>query len=291
MLLLVVGFGFKIAAVPFHVWTPDAYEGAPTPITAFMSTGPKAAAFAAIIRVMVEGMPQLAEQWTVIIAVLAVLTMTLGNVVAIVQGSVKRMLAYSSIAHTGYIMIGLAAFVNNPQQSQDAIASVLIYSVIYVFMNMGAFGIAIWLQNTGKGIDEEDYNGLAQWAPIPALAMAVCLFSLTGLPPTGGFFGKFFVFRAAIDSGLAWLAIVGALNSAVSAFFYLRIIVAMYFRPAPEGAREKALPTGALFMSVAMVVVIIAIIATGIYPGPVVEWATDSAGTLFQTVRTAAGLP
>jgi NADH-quinone oxidoreductase subunit N len=293
MLLLIVGFSFKIAAVPFHIWTPDAYEGAPTPVTAFMSTGPKAAGFAALMRVLIQGMPQLAEQWTVIIAVLAVLTMTLGNVVAIVQKSIKRMLAYSSIAHTGYIMIGVAAFTNSSSslKQQEAIGSVLIYAGIYTFMNMGAFGIAIWLQNKGEGVDEENFNGLGSWAPIPALAMAVCMFSLTGLPPTGGFFGKFFVFRAAIDNGYTWLAIVAALNSAVSAFFYLRVIVAMYFRPAPEGIKERAQPTGALFMSTAMLAVIGVIIFMGIYPGPVIDWAKDSAAPLFQIVKTAAGQP
>ncbi|NWJ44834.1 MAG: NADH-quinone oxidoreductase subunit N [Chloroflexi bacterium] len=289
MLLLLVGFGFKIAAVPFHIWTPDAYEGAPTPITAFMSTGPKAAAFAAMVRVMVQGIPQLSEQWTIVIAVLAVLTMTLGNLVAIVQKSVKRMLAYSSIAHTGYIMIGLAAYVNSPEKGRDAIGSILLYSVIYVFMNMGAFGIAIWLQNTGNGIDEEDYNGLGSWAPIPALAMAVCLFSLTGLPPTGGFFGKFFVFRAAIDSDLTWLVIIGALNSAVSAFFYLRIIVAMYFRPAPEGIKERAQPTRALFITTALVLITAAILILGIYPGPALDWARDGATPFFEGIKTAIG--
>jgi NADH-quinone oxidoreductase subunit N len=238
-------------------------------------------------------MPQVAEQWTIIIAVLAVLTMTLGNVVAIVQKSIKRMLAYSSIAHTGYIMIGVAAFTNAavPEKQKEAIGSVLIYAAIYTFMNMGAFGIAIWLQNKGEGIDEENFNGLGSWAPIPALAMAVCMFSLTGLPPTGGFFGKFFVFRAAIDNGYTWLAIVAALNSAVSAFFYLRVIVAMYFRPAPEGIKERAQPTGALFMSTAMLAVIGVIIFMGIYPGPVIDWAKDSAAPLFQIVKTAAGQP
>ncbi len=294
MLLLIVGLGFKIAAVPFHVWTPDAYEGAPTPITAFMSTGPKAAAFAALIRVMVQGLPQLAEQWTLIIAILAILTMTLGNVVAIAQKSVKRMLAYSSIAHTGYIMIGLAAFVNNPQLpnlQRDAIGSVLIYSLIYVFMNIGAFGIAIWVQNKGGGIDVDDFNGLGSWAPVPALAMAVCLFSLTGLPPTGGFFGKFFVFRAAIDSGLTWLVIIAALNSAVSAFFYLRVIVAMYFRPASEDVKTRNQPTGAFFLSAAMIIVTIAILFLGIYPGPALDLAKDSAGQLFQVVKIATGQP
>src|SRR5689334_16149747 len=210
MLLMIVGFGFKIAAVPFHVWTPDAYEGAPTPVTAFMSVGPKAAGFAAILRIMIVGLPILSAQWAVIIAVLAVLTMTLGNVVAIAQTSVKRMLAYSSIAHTGYIMIGVAAYLNTaaPSKQNDAISSVLMYSLIYVFMNIGAFAILIYVQNRQGGADVQDFDGLGQWSPLAALAMAWCLLSLTGIPPTGGFFGKFYVFRAAIDNGYTWLAVI-----------------------------------------------------------------------------------
>jgi len=298
MLLMVVGFGFKIAAVPFHVWTPDAYEGAPTPITAFMSVGPKAAGFAALIRVMVEAMPTLSGQWTIIIAVLAALTMTLGNVVAIAQTSVKRMLAYSSIAHTGYIMVGLAAYVNssgpsdpNYLRQNDAISSVLIYSLIYVFMNIGAFAILIYVQNRQGGANVDDFSGLGRWSPVAALAMALCLFSLAGIPPTGGFFGKFFVFRAAINSDLLWLAIIGVLNSAVSAFFYLRVVVSMYFNPAPDGI-ERRLDSGrSLFLTVAMVVICVAIIALGVYPTPALGFAQDGAAPLFQVVKSAFGQP
>ncbi|MEI6046173.1 MAG: NADH-quinone oxidoreductase subunit N [Chloroflexota bacterium] len=297
MLLLLVGFGFKIAAVPFHVWTPDAYEGAPTPISAFMSVGPKAAGFAALIRVMVEGMPTLSNQWTIIIAVLAVLTMTLGNVVAIAQNSVKRMLAYSSIAHTGYIMVGVAAYVNsngvdtNVARQNDSISSVLIYSLIYVFMNIGAFGILIYLQNQQGGAEVDDFNGLARWSPIAALAMALCLFSLAGIPPTGGFFGKFFVFRAAINSNLLWLTIIGALNSAVSAFFYLRVVVAMYFNPQSEESKSKLVPTRSFFLTAALVIICVAILVLGLYPDPALKLAQDGATPLFQVVKAAAGQP
>lgn len=287
MLLLIVGFGFKIAAVPFHLWTPDAYEGAPTPVAAFMSVGPKAAGFAALIRVLVQGMPALSDQWAVIIAVLAILTMTLGNVVAIAQKSVKRMLAYSSIAHTGYIMVGLAAFSNNatPERQRDAIGSVLIYSAIYVFMNIGAFAVIAWIQYKGGGPNLEDFNGLATWSPASALLMAVFLFSLTGLPPTGGFLGKFFVFRAAIDNGYTWLAIVGVLNSAVSAFFYLNVIVSMYFRPPPTGV-ERVRTGGSVLLFSALIIITIAIIIFGIYPGPALDLAKDGASPLFE--RAAA---
>ncbi len=291
MLLLIVGFGFKIAAVPFHVWTPDAYEGAPTPVTAFMSVGPKAAGFAALLRVMIVGLPVLSSQWAVIIAILAVLTMTLGNVVAIAQGSVKRMLAYSSIAHTGYIMIGLAAYLNTSStlRQNDAISSVLIYSLIYVFMNIGAFAILIYVQNRQGGADVKDFNGLAQWSPLAAIAMAWCLVSLTGIPPTGGFLGKFYVFRAAIDNGYTWLAIVGVLNSAVSAFFYLRVIYNMYFSPVPEDVQARIEPSKGGYIAFALVIISIAILVLGIFPDPALNLARDGASPLVQLGKAAIG--
>ncbi len=291
MLMLVIGFGFKIAAVPFHVWTPDAYEGAPTPVAAFMSVGPKAAGFAALLRVMVQALPALAAQWAVVIAVLAVLTMTLGNVVAIAQPSVKRMLAYSSIAHTGYIMVGLAAYLNtaSPQKQEDAISSVLIYSLIYVFMNIGAFGILIYVQNRQGGADVTDFDGLGQWAPAAALAMAWCMVSLTGIPPTGGFLGKFYVFRAAIDNGYTWLAIIGVLNSAVSAFFYLRVIYTMYFNPVSEEVQARLQPTKSGFIATGLVIVSIALLLLGIIPDAALNLARDGASPLVQIAKSAIG--
>lgn len=291
MLLMVAGFGFKIAAVPFHVWTPDAYEGAPTPITAFMSVGPKAAGFAAMLRVLIQALPALAVQWSVIIAVLAVLTMTLGNVVAIVQNNVKRMLAYSSIAHTGYIMVGLAAYLNtsSPDKQNDAISSVLLYSLIYVFMNMGAFAILIYAQNRQGGAEVETFDGLAQWAPGMALAMAWCMLSLTGIPPTGGFLGKFYVFRAAINNGYTWLAVVGVINSAISAFFYLRIIYSMYFNPISDEDKAKLQPSKTGFIAAGVVIASIALLLLGILPGPTLDLARDGADPLIQVVRTATG--
>jgi NADH-quinone oxidoreductase subunit N len=297
MLLLIVGFGFKIAAVPFHVWTPDAYEGAPTPVTAFMSVGPKAAGFAALIRVLVQGMPQLANQWSIVIAVLAVLTMTFGNFVAIPQRSLKRMLAYSSIAHTGYIMVGLAAAYKPGAPGgidSEAISSILIYSLIYTFMNIGAFGILIWIQTLGGGADVEDMSGLSTWAAAPALGMAICLLSLTGIPPMAGFFGKFFVFRSAINNGFTWLAIIGVLNSAVSAFFYLRVIVAIYMNPLPERikARVAVLTSergklSAPFLTAAMILVIIAIFALGIIPDYTLGLAKNGADLVITTAKQA----
>jgi NADH-quinone oxidoreductase subunit N len=291
MLLIVVALGFKIAAVPFHVWTPDAYEGAPTPVTAFMSVGPKAAGFAALLRILIQGLPTLAAQWSVIIAVLAVLTMTLGNVVAIAQGSVKRMLAYSSIAHTGYIMIGLAAYLNtnSPERQSDAISAVLIYSLIYVFMNMGAFAVLIYVQNRQGGPDVNDFDGLAVWAPGIAAGMAFFMLSLTGIPPTGGFLGKFYVFRAAIDNGYTWLAIVGVLNSALSAFFYLRVIYTMYFAPISDEARARLQPSKSGFIAVGVIVACIALLLLGILPGPALDLARDGANPLIYVVKTASG--
>lgn len=297
MLLLIVGFGFKIAAVPFHVWTPDAYEGAPTPVTAFMSVGPKAAGFAALVRVLVQGMPQLASQWSIVIAVLAVLTMVFGNIVAIPQRSVKRMLAYSSIAHTGYIMVGLAAaYKPGVGIDPEAVSSVLIYSLIYTFMNIGAFGIVIWVQNLGGGPDVDDLGGLSQWAPAPALGMAVCLFSLTGIPPLAGFFGKFFVFRSAINNGLTWLAIIGVLASAVSAFYYLRVIVSMYMSPVPERVKGRVVDVvkerggaSAPFLTAAMVLVIIGIFVLGIIPDFALSLAKEGGNLLLTVTKQAVG--
>lgn len=299
MLLLIVGLGFKIAAVPFHVWTPDAYEGAPTPITAFMSVGPKAAGFAALIRVLVQGMPQMANQWSLVIAIMAVATMTLGNLAAIPQRSVKRMLAYSSIAHTGYMLVGLAA-VYTPASAgginNEAISTILIYALIYVFMNIGAFGILIWIQNLGGGPNIEDMAGLSTWAAAPALGMAICLISLTGIPPTAGFFGKFFVFRSAINDGWTWLVIIGVLNSAVSAFFYLRVIVSMYMNPVPEAIKQRITAIterrgsmAAPYLTAAMAVVVIAIFVLGIVPDFALTLAKDGAGLVISTAKTALG--
>jgi NADH-quinone oxidoreductase subunit N len=233
----------------------------------------------------------MAAQWSVVIAVLAVLTMTLGNITALLQNSVKRMLAYSSIAHTGYIMVGLAAFLNtaDSQKRSDAISSVLIYSLIYVFMNIGAFAILIYVQNRQGGADVDDFNGLSIWSPAAALGMAVCMFSLTGIPPTGGFVGKFWVFRAAIDNGYAWLAIVGAVNSAISAYFYLRVIYSMYFNPISDEARARIRPTASGFIAAGVVIACIAIIALGIFPGPALGLAQDGANPLIQQVVVPAG--
>ncbi|MCD6289584.1 MAG: NADH-quinone oxidoreductase subunit N, partial [Anaerolineae bacterium] len=223
MALLVVGFGFKVAAVPFHMWTPDVYQGAPTPITAFMSVGAKAAGFAAFLRLFAGALGAEKSAWVPAVAVLAVLTMTVGNFAALRQASLKRMLAYSSIAHAGYILVGVAA------ANARGMAAVLFYLFVYAFMNIGAFAVIIALERQGEGdVLADQARGLAHRHPLIAAAMAIFMFSLTGVPPLAGFFGKLYLFQAAVQAHLAWLAIVGVLNSAASAYYYLRVVVAMY---------------------------------------------------------------
>ena len=267
-LLLTIGLGFKAAAVPFHMWTPDAYQGAPTPVTAFMSVAPKVTAFAAIIRVMAQGLAPLREQWVPLVIVLAVLTMGLGNIVAIAQRNVKRMLAYSSIAHTGYMLVGLAAF-RTIDGGDLAIPSLLFYNFAYTFMNIGAFAIIAWLQAHGLGDTLDDFNGLAVTAPRHAAAMAVFLFSLTGVPPLLGFYAKYYIIQAAIEAGYTWLAIVVVVLSAVSAYFYLRVVAAMYFgAPVGEPGRRPA-----RFFGVGLAAMVLATLVFGILSGPILDLA------------------
>jgi NADH-quinone oxidoreductase subunit N len=271
LLMLVVGLGFKAAAVPFHMWTPDAYTGAPTPITAFMSVGPKAAAFAAILRVLVVALWPMAEQWTLAVTVLAVMTMVLGNIVAVSQRNVKRMLAYSSIAHTGYMLAGLAAF--TPSGNDLGVPSLLYYTIAYVFTNIGAFGVVIWIQSRGGGTDLDDYNGLASRAPLPAAALAVCLFSLLGVPPLLGFWAKYYVIVATIQANLVWLAVVIVLTSAVSAYFYLRVIAVMYF-----GEATSRLPSRqTTLLGLGLTLAVAATIAFGVFSAPVLNLAQNYA--------------
>lgn len=232
--LIAVSFGFKVAAVPFHMWTPDVYEGAPTPVTAFMSVGTKAASFAALLRILVVGLPTLtiagttAAAWVTALALIAALTVVLGNFVALRQTNLKRMLAYSSIAHAGYIMMAVAA-AGHPTVADQGVQAALIYMMTYALTNMGAFAIIILIEkNDGTGIDLNNLDGLFAQRPLLALLMAFFMLSLTGIPLTAGFVGKWYVFWSAIDAELYWLAIIGALTSVVGAFYYLRIIVKMF---------------------------------------------------------------
>lgn len=242
ILLLVIGLGFKVAAVPFHMWTPDAYEGAPTPVSAYMSVIPKVAGFAAMIRILVQALEPVRDDWVILVGVLAVITMAFGNIVAITQRSVKRMLAYSSIGHTGYILAGFAAFTVAESTDELAVSSVLYYLLAYAFMNIGAFAIVTWIQHRGRGVDIENFNGLATQSPLTAVAMTVFMLSLMGLPPLVGFYAKYYIILAAVEADMLWLGVAIVLASAASAFFYLRVVVAMYFSEpideAPEGRTQ-----------------------------------------------------
>jgi NADH-quinone oxidoreductase subunit N len=229
--LILVGFVFKVSAVPFHMWVPDVYQGAPSPVTGFMAGAVKAASFAAFLRLFYMAFFPARSDWVGIVIVLAIATMTLGNIVALVQRNVKRMLAYSSIAHAGYILVGMAAL---SLENTRAASAVMYYLLVYAFMTMGAFALVCALENRGdtRGLELEDLSGLGLRRPMLGVAMAVFMFAMAGIPPTAGFFGKYYIFNAAIERGLTWLAVVGVLNSALSLYYYLRIVVYMYFRPA-----------------------------------------------------------
>ncbi len=229
MLLMMTGFAFKIAAAPFHMWTPDVYEGAPTPMTAFMSAGPKAAGFAALLRIFLLALPTLQAEWSQVLWVLAVLTMTVGNITALRQDNIKRVLAYSSIAHAGYALVGFAA------GNATGTAGILFYMLSYAFMNIGAFAIIILVSKKGEtNGNVSDFAGLGFKRPVLAVVMTIFLFSLAGMPPTAGFIGKFYLFSGAIQKGYIWLAVIGVLNSAASVYYYLRITVYMYMKEATE---------------------------------------------------------
>ena len=228
--LILVGFGFKVGAVPFQMWTPDVYEGAPTSVTAFMAAGAKIAGFAALMRVFSTAFPDVATDIAPVIAIIAALTMIVGNVAAVSQKNIKRMLAYSSIAHAGYILMAFVAF-ENPALKNDAIAAGIFYLVAYAITNFGSWAIVISLeQENGKGLALEDYAGLGRSNPLMAVAMTIFMLSLTGIPPTLGLVGKLYLFRVVVEGGYLWLAIIGILTSLISAFYYLRLIVIMYMK-------------------------------------------------------------
>ena len=258
MFLLVVGFGFKVALVPFHQWAPDVYEGAPTSIAAFISAGPKAAGFAAFLRIFMEALQSLQSEWIVLVTILAALTMTVGNLVAIAQRNIKRMLAYSSIAHAGYVLVGLAA------ASKDGISGAMFYLFVYCVMNIGAFGVVILARTEdGESLMISDYAGLGFKKPLLALFMTIMLLSLAGFPPTAGFVGKFYIFRSAVESGQIWLVIIGAINTAISAFYYLRVVVAMYMREPEAELDFLAYPR---LLIVALTLAAIGVVLIGILP-------------------------
>jgi NADH-quinone oxidoreductase subunit N len=264
LILFAVAFSFKIAAVPFHMWAPDAYEGAPTSVTAFMSVGPKAAGFAVLGRVFLQAFPMVKNEWSAILIPIAILTMAVGNIVALSQTNIKRMLAYSSIAHAGYALLGVIA------GTADGLAGMMNYMLIYAFMNIGAFAVIIMLRSEGfKGDVITDYEGLAKTHPLPAALMLIFMFSLTGIPPTAGFMGKFYLFMSAINEGYTWVVLIAVVFSAISAYFYLRIVMLMYMRE----PRETVVLTTSPSLGLALALTAIAVLAIGIYPAPVINLA------------------
>jgi NADH-quinone oxidoreductase subunit N len=272
LVLLLVGFGFKAALVPFHAWAPDVYEGAPTTVTAFMTVGPKAAAFAALARALAEAFPSLARDWTFLLWAVSILTMTLGNVVAVQQTNIKRMLAYSAIAHAGYILIGLVA------NTRSGYGAVLFYLVIYAIMNLGALTIVLSLSRQGdKSVNLDDYAGLGQRAPFAAAALSVFLISLAGIPLTGGFIGKFYLFSSALPHYLG-LVIIGVLNSVISVYYYFRVMVFMYMREPSQGEPEPE-PINHSVMAI-IAICVVGVFWLGIQPSGLLHLASNSVLTL-----------
>ena len=273
--LILIGLGFKVSAVPFHMWTPDVYQGAPTPVTGFMSVAAKAGGFAALLRVFVVALPELSDSILPLLWVLSALTMFLGNFVAIAQSNIKRMLAYSSIAHAGYILMALVSF-GKPGIAQESVASVLYYLVAYAFTSFGAWAVVIALEKTAGvqdapgGLTLDDYAGLGRKQPLLAAAMAIFMFSFTGVPPTIGFMGKFYLFRTAVEGGLIGLALIGVLTSLVSAYYYLRVVVIMYMRDGEPVVRQEGLLNLTVGAS-AVLVVILSLISA-----PLFAWVSQA---------------
>jgi NADH-quinone oxidoreductase subunit N len=266
--LLLIGFGYKISMVPFHMWTPDVYEGAPTPVTAYMSAATKAAGFAALLRVLQIALPDLIATWQVALAGLAALTMIVGNIAAVAQSNIKRMLAYSAVAHAGFILCALVGL-----DVPGATQSFLYYVLAYSLMNLGAFAVVIAIEQVGEErFDIADLAGLGWRQPLLGAAMAIFMFSLAGVPPLAGFFAKVLVFYVAYQAGFWWLALIGLLTSVVSAFYYLRIVVNMYMRDRPEPARSFV--TSPLLVGVAVAAILI--VLQGFLIGPVFDLVTPT---------------
>lgn len=280
--MMLVGFGFKIATAPFHIWTPDVYEGAPTPVTAFMAAGPKAAGFASFIRVFVFGLPfvvsasnatagNLHQLWVDVLVVMAILTMTLGNVVAIVQNNVKRLLAYSSIAHAGYALVGFVAAgaASDLTQRNNAITAVIFYLLTYAVMNIGAFAVVQLIARSGdRRTSIDDYRGIGFESPVLAFSLSLFMLSLLGMPLTAGFMGKIMVFGSAIDQHYYKLVVVGVLNTALSAYYYLRLIIVMFFGERTVAWKPPAVPAS---VALALVITVLGVLYLGIFPGRIIN--------------------
>ncbi len=284
MVLVVVGFGFKISMVPFHFWTPDVYEGAPTPVTAFVSVASKAASFALLVRFLIAVFPETAviggqdiqSFWVNLMAAAAAITMTLGNVVALAQRNIKRLLAYSSIAQAGYTLIGVAAI---HSQEGQGVASVAFYMFMYTFTNLLAFAVVILFSEATGSETIADLAGLNRRSPWLALVMTIALLSLAGIPPTAGFFGKFFLFNAAVQAGLVWLAILGVLNSIVALYYYLVVIKVMYVDRSPD--EDKPIPVSSAYGWVLVITSVAILIIGTVGAQPIFDWAVNSARALF----------
>jgi NADH-quinone oxidoreductase subunit N len=280
--LMLIGFAFKVAAVPFHMWTPDVYEGAPTPITAFMAVGVKLAAFAGFLRIFVAHLGPVSAQWTPVLWVIAALTMTTGNVIALVQTNIKRMLAYSAIAHAGYLLVGMTA--------ANAVSggAMLYYLLGYAFTNLGAFAVVVALGRRGAPHEEiSDYRGLATRQPALAAAMALFMLSLTGVPPLAGFVGKFYLFSAALSQGLVGLVIIAVLNSAASAYYYISVIVAMYME---EGGAEIVPMRKRPALIATVAIALAGVLAVGIYPQPYIAAASNAFASAMSAAPIHAAL-
>jgi NADH-quinone oxidoreductase subunit N len=283
IVMLIAGFGFKIAAVPFQFWVPDVYEGAPTPVTMFLSVGSKAAGFAILIRVFTAsftGVEVLSTEWALIIAVISAIGMTLGNIAAIAQKNIKRLLAYSSIAHAGYLMIGVAAIGMSQGVDLDAQGSTLFYLIAFVFTDLAAFTAIIGISRFLNSDNIKDYSGLGKRSPWLASALTLALLSLTGFPPTAGFLAKFYIFSAGINNGLLWLVVIAAVNTVISAYFYLNVIKVMWMEePSPESAKIQAVKASAVF-DLSLAIPSALILVFGIIPALAIE-ITEMAARIF----------
>ncbi len=271
--LMFVGLAFKVSAAPFQIWAPDVYQGAPTPVSAFLSAGPKAAAFAIFLRIFMTAFEPIGGGWEPLVWMSALLSMTIGNFAALLQSNVKRLLAYSSIAHAGYVMVALTA------RSDIGVAAAMFYLAAYAFMNIGAFAVVTHLSGKGERYQSvDDFSGLAQKQPLVAAMLTIFMLSLIGVPLTGGFFGKFYIFKAALESHLVWLTVLGLLNSAVAAYYYLRILVVMYMKE-PSEAASAAEPLS-LGLRAALLLPAAATLILGIFPGWVLDFAGRSSNLL-----------
>ena len=266
-IFMIAGFGFKLALVPFHMWVPDVYEGAPTPVTAFLSVASKAAGIAAFLRVFYKSFLLFQVDWVLLMAVLAALAMILGNIIALLQGNIKRMLAYSSIAQIGYILLGVVA------ATARGVASVAFYTFVYLFANMGAFIAAIAFSNITGSDEIKDYAGLSRKSPALAAMMAVFMLSLVGIPPLAGFVGKYYLFSAAIEQGYIWLVVVAVLTSVISLYYYLGVVRQMYFQTSTD---ESSVATGAM-LKIALIICVAGVLLFGIYPNIFLDFANQAA--------------